>query len=430
MKIFQIIALCLFNSFLFSQSNTEVFLFDLETNYSNVEIKNGKNISNNAGYDNQPSFLDDRYIVFASERNTQTDIAKYDTRYNAKIWVNFTEGGEYTPIKIPNKNEVSAVRLDKDGKQRLYTYGLNNGQSTELINNLVVAYYTWYNEHSVVSAVIEDQNLNLFVSNLLDGTSRKYISNVGRSFHKIPNSNLVSFISKENESQWQIKSLNPETGVTKVIANTMQGVEDICWLDGKTILSGKDNVLYKLTLQRDNNWKIVADLSTNGITKITRLSTNNSATKLLIAGDISSAPETTVDNSEPETPIENAETNEPETTTTENPNDVTEVETIVQRNLDAYNARDIKAFMKDYADDVKLYAYPNTLQTEGKEAMSKSYKDWFDRVPDLRAFVKKRIVIGNKVIDEEQVTANGKIFNAVAIYEIENGLITKVTFIQ
>ena len=30
-----------------------------------------------------------------------------------------------------------------------------------------------------------------------------------------------------------------------------------------------------------------------------------------------------------------------------------------------------------------------------------------EKTKDLRAFIKKRIVIGNKVIDEEQVTANG-----------------------
>lgn len=411
----------------FAQSDTEVFLFDLETNNSNIEIKNGKNISNNEGYDNQPSFLDERYIIFASTRNGQTDIAKYDTRYNAKIWMNHTEGGEYSPLKIPNKHEVSAVRLDTDGKQRLYTYSLSNGQSTELIKDKVIAYYTWFDEETVVSAVIEDEKLNLYVSNILNGTNQKITSNVGRSFHKIPNSNLVSFISKENEIQWQIKSLNPTTGAIKVIANTIKDVEDICWLDGKTILSGKDNIMYKLTLNKDNNWKEVADLASNGITKITRLSTNALGTQLLLAGDIVSSivtEEPIVNDSEDQTEIAETETS-PNTTT-----EVSEIETIIQRNLDAYNARDIDAFMKDYADDVKLYAYPNTLQTEGKEAMRKSYIDWFNRVPDLRAFIKKRIVIGNKVIDEEQVTANGQIFNAVAIYEVENGLITKVTFIQ
>lgn len=425
MKLYSLLLFCFICTFSFSQSNTEVFLFDIDANTSKIEVKNGKNISNNEGYDNQPSFLNDRYILFASTRNGQTDIAKYDTRYDSKSWVNFTEGGEYTPLKNPNKNEISAVRLDKDGKQRLYSYNASNGESVELIADLVVAYYTWYDENTIVSAVIEEDNLNLFVTNIKNGTSRKYATSVGRSFHRIPNSNLVSFISKENENQWQIKSLNPETGVTKVIANTIEGVEDICWLDGKTLLSSKESTLYKLRLQRDNNWKKITDLASNNITQITRLSVNSEANKLLIAGDIGSKPETEETTEETTDSTSDSGNSQTETTT-----DTKAVEAIIQRNLDAYNARDIDAFMKDYAEDVKLYAYPNTLQTEGKSAMRKSYQDWFERVPDLRAFVKKRIVIGNKVIDEEQVTANGKILEAVAIYEVENGKIVKVTFIQ
>jgi hypothetical protein len=409
-----------------AQSNTEVFLYDIETNASKIELKNAKNLSNNEGYDNQPSFLNDRYIVFASTRNEQTDIAKYDMRYDSKSWLNFSEGGEYTPLKIPQKNEISAVRLDKDGKQRLYSYSMSNGSSTELVKDLVVAYYTWFDDNTIVSAVIEEEDLNLYVSNLENGTNRKYVTKVGRSFHRIPNSNLVSFISKENENQWQIKSLNPKTGATKVIANTMTGVEDICWLDDRTILSGKDNLLYKLTLRRDNNWKQVKDLSVDGITKITRLSTNSESNKLLIAGDITA----TSTQTETEENTTSNQTSDTEESTTESTSEISPIETIVQRNLDAYNARDIDAFMADYADDVKTYAYPNTLRTDGKEAMRKGYDEWFNNVKDLRAFIKKRIVIGNKVIDEEQVTANGKIFEAVAIYEVENGKITKVTFIQ
>ncbi|MDG5492157.1 nuclear transport factor 2 family protein [Psychroserpens sp. SPM9] len=404
-----------------AQSDTEIFIFDLEANNSKIELKNGKNLSNNKGYDNQASFLNDRYILFASTRNAQTDIAKYDLRYNSKSWLNFSEGGEYTPLKIPNKNEVSAVRLDTDGKQRLYAYSMSNGESHELIQDLVVAYYTWFDEYIIVSAVIEGDDLNLYVTNLQDGTNRKFATKVGRSFHRIPNTNLVSFISKENENQWQIKSLNPLTGATKVIANTIQGVEDICWLDGKTLLSGKEAILYKLRLQKDNDWNQIADLSSSDITNITRIATNSDASKLLVAAEITVT--TNTETSEETNPTQTEDNTKTSTETTQ-------AEAIVQRNLEAYNARDIDAFMKDYADDVKLYAYPNTLQTEGKEAMRKSYSDWFNRVPDLNAYIKKRIVIGNKVIDEEQVTANGQIFNAVAIYEVENGLISKVTFIQ
>jgi hypothetical protein len=113
-----------------------------------------------------------------------------------------------------------------------------------------------------------------------------------------------------------------------------------------------------------------------------------------------------------------------------NSNTKTNPEIIVDKQLKAYNKRDLDAFMATYTKDVKLYNYPNKLQTEGQDAMRESYKSWFEHTKDLRAVIKKRIVIGNKVIDQEQVTANGKIFHAVAIYEVENSKIKKVTFIQ
>ena len=418
MKKIILIILSILPLIVLAQPNTEVVLFDLNAKNGTYELSNFKNISNNEGYDNQPSFLDDRYVLFASTRNGQTDIVKYHMDYDSKSWVNFSQGGEYSPLKIPNKNEVSAVRLDTDGKQRLYTYSLSNGESIELIADLVVAYYTWYDEQTIVSAIIEGDGLNLFVTNLNDGISKKYATNVGRSFHKIPNTNLVSFISKEDENNWQIKSINPKTGVIKVIANTMQGVEDICWVGINTILSGKENVLYKLTLQKDNNWREVANLKSNGINKITRLATNPESNKLLIAGDV----ETII--SKPETKEKSEDiTQENNTTKPE------AAEELVQQMMEAYNKRDIDKYMSFYSDDVKLYNYPNELSTDGSKAMRESYTEFFKNTPDLNGYAKSRIVRGNKVIDDAQVTINGEILNAIAIYEIENNKIIRVTFI-
>ncbi|MFK7834397.1 MAG: nuclear transport factor 2 family protein [Winogradskyella sp.] len=524
---------CLLPFFAFGQSNTEIFLGDIATTNGTIKFNNIKNISNNQGYDNQPSFLDDRYIVFASTRSGQTDIAKYDTRYNAKIWINFTDGSEYSPIKIPNQQEVSAVRLDTDGKQQLYAYSLRNGESTELIKDLVVAYYTWADAETVVSAVIEDEKLNLYVSNIINATNKKYASNVGRSFHKIPDSDLISFISKTNKNQWQIKSLNPKTGKIKVIANTLKNVEDICWLDSKTLLLGKDNILYKLRLQRDNNWKKVADLASLGITKITRLATNASGTKLLLVGDIpidttvvETVEETTEESTEAETmalekeaarlvekhiePFNNRRldefamafdanvivnrfprakmyesratlresykqffkknekshvkvinrmihknmvideelvtlnnTTERQVTFYETDADNIKVMTflsnsktdanpeyIVNEQLEVYNNRDIDGFVKTYTKDVMLFTFPYTPISEGQDALRKQYASFFKSTPDLNAEIVNRIVIGNKVIDKEKVKINGKTFYAIAIYEVRNELISRVTFIQ
>jgi hypothetical protein len=234
----------------------------------------------------------------------------------------------------------------------------------------------------------------------------------------------VSFISKKNEKQWQIKSIDPITGEIRVLANTITGVEDICWLNRRTILSGKDSNLYKLTLKRDNNWKKIADLSSQGITKITRLATNALGSKLLIAGDIND----TV--SEVKTPEEISISEMNIKTEKENSENAAKLSLIVQKQLNAYNAKDVDAFIAIYTEDIKLYNYPNELLSEGRNQMRKDYIAWFERTPDLKASIKKRIVIGNRVIDEEQITANGRVFNTVVIYELDNGLISKVTFMQ
>lgn len=104
-------------------------------------------------------------------------------------------------------------------------------------------------------------------------------------------------------------------------------------------------------------------------------------------------------------------------------------EAIVQRQLNAYNARNYKAFIDTYSDDVELYNYPNQLIGKGMDAL-KRYESFFANTPNLYCEIKKRMVLGNKVIDHENVRAGNNTLNAVAVYEVKNGKISKVTFIR
>lgn len=110
-------------------------------------------------------------------------------------------------------------------------------------------------------------------------------------------------------------------------------------------------------------------------------------------------------------------------------------EQVVQRQLDAYNARDIDAFMATYSNDIELYNYPNKLVGKGKESMRKTYGRMFKQVTELHCTIVKRMVLGNMVIDQESVKGfpgwkkNGPL-EAIAVYTVTNGLISKVTFIR
>jgi imidazolonepropionase-like amidohydrolase len=104
---------------------------------------------------------------------------------------------------------------------------------------------------------------------------------------------------------------------------------------------------------------------------------------------------------------------------------------LVQRQLNAYNARNIEAFLEPYADDVELYQFPGQLIAKGKEAMRKDYVQMFTSVTNLHCEIKERIVQGNIIIDKESVSGFGKNkLEATAIYEITGNKIKKVYFIQ
>ncbi len=105
-------------------------------------------------------------------------------------------------------------------------------------------------------------------------------------------------------------------------------------------------------------------------------------------------------------------------------------EQIVQEQVEAYNTRDIDAFMSFYSDDVKVYKFPNQLQSDGKAAMRESYTPFFKNAKVLNCKITKRIVTKNIVIDEEDIQYNDLKFGGVAIYEVENGKIAKVTFFE
>jgi hypothetical protein len=379
---------------IFAQPNTDVYVFDLNIEGNEVQLTNPKNISNNDGYDNQPSFLNNTSILFASTRSDQTDIRLFNIEAGSvSSWISDTPtGSEYSPLKIPNKNAISAIRLDLDGLQRLYNYDIKTGNSKPILKNQKVGYQIWYNEDILVTTVLVENRMDLVVNNLKDKTNYTFQKNVGRSLSKIPNTNLVSFISKEGNS-WQIKSIHPVTGAIKTIANTYGKSEDICWLKDGSILTGDGKSILRINPKTDIQWETIQHFKEEEINNITRIAVSQNSKRLAFVAEESPAK-------------------------------------IVQKQLDAYNARDIDAFMATYTKDIKLINFPDKESLKGQQKMRESYASYFDATPDLNCKIKNRIIIGNKVIDEEYITANGQNFSAVAIYEVENGKIAKVTFIQ
>jgi hypothetical protein len=105
-------------------------------------------------------------------------------------------------------------------------------------------------------------------------------------------------------------------------------------------------------------------------------------------------------------------------------------EAVVQRQLNAYNARNIDAFLDTYSDDIEIYNFPAELLMKGKEKMRERYSSLFSNVTNLYCDLTNRIIKGNIVIDHEKVRVGERQLQAIAVYEVANGKIKKVTFIR
>jgi len=107
-------------------------------------------------------------------------------------------------------------------------------------------------------------------------------------------------------------------------------------------------------------------------------------------------------------------------------------ESVVQRQLDAYNAKNVDVLMAIYAEDAQQFEHPSKLLANGAVAIRARFESRF-KEPNLQAQLVKRIVSGDIVIDHEIVTrtfpeGTGKI-ELVAIYEVKNDRIAKAWFI-
>lgn len=102
--------------------------------------------------------------------------------------------------------------------------------------------------------------------------------------------------------------------------------------------------------------------------------------------------------------------------------------TVAQRQLDAYNARDLEALLATYAPDAELFEHPHMLLARGTAALRERFAARLQE-PNLHAALLQRTVAGRFVVDHERVTRTfpegpGEL-EVLMTYEIVDGRIAR-----
>lgn len=109
-------------------------------------------------------------------------------------------------------------------------------------------------------------------------------------------------------------------------------------------------------------------------------------------------------------------------------------EQVVQAQLDAYNRRDIDAFVKLFHEDAEVYTLGEAApRAKGVQAVRVLYQSLFDQSPNLQSKLINRMVLGTKVLDHEFITGRAGTdtpVELIMIYEVQDSTIRKAYTIR
>src|SRR5258708_39758837 len=136
--------------------SSDIYVSDLKIHNGQIKFSQPIKITNTPGYNNQPSFLTvGPSILYASIRDKQTDIFGYDLHSSKTIQITNTPESEYSPTLMPDGKNISVVRVEADGTQRLWKFPLAGGAPSLILEKTKpVGYHLWIDDHTLALFIL------------------------------------------------------------------------------------------------------------------------------------------------------------------------------------------------------------------------------------------------------------------------------------
>ena len=250
-----------------------------------LSVRDLVNATDRDGYDNQPSFDPGgtAFYYTSGVDATQTETFRYRLDDDVAVRVTHSaDASEFSPTMIPGQDAFSAIR-EVRGRQYLWRYGTDGSELGPIFATVEpVGYHAWADERTTAMFVLGDPP-TLQLGDALSGEVHTVAENPGRSIHRIPGTAEISFVRKLSGNQWWIERLDPVTGDTERIAETLPGHEDYAWTPVGEVLMGAGRTLWGWAAER--GWQLVAGLDADEGGDISRLAISSDGSRIAIVRD-------------------------------------------------------------------------------------------------------------------------------------------------
>ena len=243
------------------------------------------NITNRPGYDNQPSF-DRSAVLYTSQRDGQTDIYKFDDGRITAITA--TPESEYSPALTPDGKAITVVRVERDSTQRLWRFPNDGSAPTVVLPDIKpVGYFAWLDTATLALFVLGTPN-TLQIADVRSGTARVVTTNIGRSLQRVPGGRRASYVHHVGD-KWVVETVDPTpradgTFDVDTVATLPDSADYIVWKSKSELYTAAGSRILRLKLP-GRHWEQIADLSENGLKRISRLALHSSGGLLAVVAE-------------------------------------------------------------------------------------------------------------------------------------------------
>lgn len=269
-----VLAFFFFSKIGIGQPSTEIYLLNIQKKgnmFSLEENAKLKNVSNNIGYDNQPSFIEKiNSIAYVSSRGEKpTDVYLYEIETASSKQLTNNEDAEYSPKITPDGKFISIV---KGAEQNLTSVSLYGSVTEKIyISKDSIGYYCWLNNDEIAAFVLSKPSPSLKLINIKNNSEKYLMDSIGRSLfkyedgiivcQKLYNQNWITFVDKTG-SYLQWMQLPPNT-------------EDFYLTEDGWIFSSNESVIIYCNIKETNKgWQELVNFKDQGISKIFRIAVN------------------------------------------------------------------------------------------------------------------------------------------------------------
>ncbi|MEX0891944.1 MAG: M55 family metallopeptidase [Gemmatimonadota bacterium] len=268
---------------LHAQAATDIFLADVMLRDGRTHVTAPLPATDRDGYDNQPWFLPDgSAFLYASERDGQTDIFRFDIASGASTRLTNTPENEYSPTLPLGGERLMVVRWPTDMSTGALWWFTPDGRPLEEARGSVprVGYYTFVDERTL-ALFINDSIQSFMLNDTQTGDTTRVGRDMGGSAPRtIPRQRAVSYLSRAGDGQRWLTRLDVDSRRSTPLVPMLEGVANYTWTPRGTVLAARGATLYEWSGRGD--WREVVTFADPRLQDVSRLALSPAGDRLAL----------------------------------------------------------------------------------------------------------------------------------------------------